>query len=34
MKLEVYKHIGPFLLNKYQIIVMIISVAIMMAPST
>lgn len=29
MKLEVYKHIGPFLLNKYQIIVMIISVAMM-----
>ena len=30
MKLEIYKHIGPFLLNKYQIIVMIISVAIML----
>jgi branched-subunit amino acid ABC-type transport system permease component len=30
MKLEIYKHIGPFLLNKDQIIVMIISVAIML----
>ncbi len=30
MKLELYKHIGPFLLNKYQIIVMIISIAIML----
>jgi len=31
MKLEIYKHIGPFLLNKDQIIVMIISVALMVA---
>jgi branched-chain amino acid transport system permease protein/neutral amino acid transport system permease protein len=31
MKLEVYKHIGPFLLNKDQIIVMIISVVLMLA---
>jgi len=30
MKLEVYKHIGPFLLNKYQIIVMIISILTML----
>jgi branched-subunit amino acid ABC-type transport system permease component len=29
MKLEIYRHIGPFLLNKYQIIVMIISIAMM-----
>ena len=31
MKLEIYKHIGPFLLNKYQIIVMIISVVLMLS---
>ena len=31
MKLEIYKHIGPFLLNKYQITVMIISVVLMLA---
>jgi len=31
MKLEIYKKIGPFLLNKDQIIVMIISVVLMLA---
>ena len=31
MKLEVYKHIGPFLLNKDQIIVMVISVVLMLS---
>ena len=31
MKLEVYKHIGPFLLNKDQIIVMVIAVVLMLS---
>jgi branched-subunit amino acid ABC-type transport system permease component len=30
MKIEVDKHIGPFLLNKYQIIIMVISIVMML----
>jgi len=29
LKIEVYKHVGPFLLNKYQIVVMVIAVVLM-----